>query len=332
MSSTLPPDDLMIRIGVSPDVAPTRAAREESFEQLGRGVHQCIRDAIGRVDGQTILDFGCGSGRALRCFLSEPGVKLTGCDVHRPSIAWMQAAYPPSVRLYPNNESPPLPEADDTFDLIYCASVFSHVTNWAPWLLELRRILKPGGALVASLHRVGYWAEGFHGARGVPWDDDNTGMLVEHYGSKFDDGWGPAVYVSEWWVREHWGRAFNIERFEPIGFALPSTVSGGQAWLIARKPRTTQSLTRADLESPSSDIRETAAALRTRQLAYEELQHLTEYARSLAAQLTRAEARTEQPVQDGDCDPLSRRFRRSGEPGRGLGPRPTNTTRRTNRG
>lgn len=121
-------------------------------------------------------------------------------------------------------------------------------------------------------------------------------MLVEHYGSTFDDGWGPAVYVSEWWVHEHWGRALDIERFEPDGFAIPTTLSGGQAWLVARKPATAPSLTPADLESPCSDTRETAAALRGRQLAYEELEHLTAYVQSLKAHVTRAEASSVQPV------------------------------------
>jgi SAM-dependent methyltransferase len=294
--AAFPPDDLMIRIGVSPDAFPTRDGREKIFANLGLGVHQCVRDAVPHQEGQTVLDFGCGSGRALRWFAAEPDPHLTGCDIHEPSIAWMQANFPPDVRLYANTAAPPLPEGADTFDLIYCASVFSHLTEWSPWLLELRRVLKPGGRLVASLHGRGYWSEGFHGTRGVPWDEDNTGMLVEHYGSTFDDGWGPAVYVSEWWLREHWGRALDIERFESDGFAIPTTLCGGQAWLVARKPATARPLTPADLESPSSDTRETAAALRGRQLAYEELEHLTAYVQSLKAQVTRAEASSVQPV------------------------------------
>jgi SAM-dependent methyltransferase len=276
----LPPDDLMIRIGVSPDTFPDRAARERIYEDVGRWVHRDIRDAIAWREGQSILDFGCGTGRVLRWFASESDVHLTGCDVHRPSIEWMQANFPSNVRLYANDHRPPLPEADETFDLVYCGSVFSHLTDWAPWLLELRRVLKTGGALVASLHGSGFWDEGFHGARGVPWDEDNTGMLVEHYGSKFDDSWGPAVYVSEWWVREHWGRALEIERYEPAGFGLPGNPSAGQAWLVARKPAGHETLAPADLESASADARETTAAVRGRQLAYEEVEHLADFLRA----------------------------------------------------
>jgi len=277
MSFPYPPDDLMIRIGVSPEHFTTREAREGFFADIGRTIHQCIREAVPYNEDQAILDFGCGSGRVLRWFASEPELRLVGCDLHLRSITWMQENFPSSIRLYANEQAPPLPEADNTFDLIYCGSVFSHLTDWAPWLLELRRILKPGGVLVASIHGKGFWNNGLHGIRGILWDEDHTGMLVERYGDSFDDSWGPAVYVSEWWVREHWGRALDIERFEPTGFGLPGDSTTGQAWLVARKPETAPALTPADLEAPSPDVRETHAALRGRQLAYEEIEHVTRH-------------------------------------------------------
>jgi len=288
LRGTMPPDDLMIRIGVSPESFPTREAREDFYNDAGRALYECVRGAVPHEDGQAILDFGCGTGRALRWFATEPDLRIAGCDIFAPSIEWMKSSFDPAIRLYVDDAMPPLPEADDSFDLIYCGSVFSHLTAWAPWVLELRRVLKPGGALVASLHGRGFWNIGLHGSRGVPWDEDGTGLLVEYYGAKFEDSWGPAVYVSEWWVREHWGRALDIERFEPTGFAQPDNLETGQAWVVARKPRDTTPLTPADLESPSTDPREAVAALRGQRLAYEEVETLllgqSEHARGLEAQ------------------------------------------------
>src|SRR5262249_44065673 len=119
----LPPDDLMTRVGVSPEAFPSREARAKLFDEVGRAAYTNIRDAVPYEVGQTILDFGCGAGRILRWFTGEPGLRLTACDIHEPSIAWMQSNFDPRVRLYVNDEAPPLPETDDTFDLIYCSSV-----------------------------------------------------------------------------------------------------------------------------------------------------------------------------------------------------------------
>ena len=180
------------------------------------------------------------------------------------------AEHYPRARIYANDEQPPLPEADAGFDLVYCGSVFSHLEDWAPWLLELRRVLRPGGRLVASIHGRGFWDFGVAGARGEPWDEDATGLLIEHSGAGFEEGsWGPAVYVSEWWLREHWGRALRIASFEPSGFGLPGDRARGQAWVVAeRDERDVPSA--EELRAPSADSRELPSAIRAQRLAYEE--------------------------------------------------------------
>jgi SAM-dependent methyltransferase len=190
-----------------------------------------------------------------------------------PTIEWMRAAYPKDARLYVNNMCPPLDEQQETYDLVYASSVFSHLSSWAPWVLEVRRVLKIGGVFVASLHGRGFWSLGFFAQRGIDWDEDRTGLLVEGFGEGFDDSFGPAVYVSEWWVRNHWGRALDIERFEPTGFAIPWDRTTGQAWIVARKRALDREPTVDDLVSPSHDRREIEAALRGQWLAYEEIEH-----------------------------------------------------------
>jgi SAM-dependent methyltransferase len=266
----LPPDELLTRIGVDPSLS--HAARIEHFEALGSGAYQDILSAVAGIERPiSALDFGCGSGRIMRWFLQNPDIALTGCDIHVPTIEWMRSAYPEEVRLYVNDPTPPLAEADASFDLVYCGSVFSHLPDWAPWLLELRRVLKPGGVLVASIHGRGLWPFGVAGSRGVPWDEDRTGLLVENYGDDFETGWGPAVYVSEWWLREHWGRAVEIARYEPTGFGHPDSRAGGQAWVVAHRDETGGAIAPDDLRRPSEDPRELEAALRAQWLAYEEI-------------------------------------------------------------
>jgi len=276
MIGPLPPDELIVRVGVSPLVHTDREARRRRFEEIGRGVYSHVLAALPpdwAWEGTTVLDFGCGSGRLLRYLLPhvDEGASLTACDVHEPSIGWLRDHYPSVVRLYVNAVEPPLPEDAASIDLVCAISVFTHVTRWAEWLLELRRVLRPGGLLVATVLGGASWANGAAAARGVAWDEDRTGILVEGYGAGFDDGYGPAVFVSEWWLREHWGRALDVVRFEPLGLAMPQGKEAGQAWVVARKRPDGEIPTAEDLVAPGEDPREAPAAVRAQWLAYEEL-------------------------------------------------------------
>jgi SAM-dependent methyltransferase len=105
---------------------------------------------IGRTS--TILDFGCGWGRTLRFFMKDvPTAQLTGVDVMPRAIELSKANNP-----WCNFElTRPLPQtrfADETFDLIYLYSVFSHLSEEAHllWLGEFQRLLKRGGILIAT--------------------------------------------------------------------------------------------------------------------------------------------------------------------------------------
>jgi SAM-dependent methyltransferase len=268
----IPPDELVVRVGVSPQMHTDPEARRRRFEEVGRGVYAHVLAALPSDwawGGASVLDFGCGSGRLLRFLLPhlDDGCSLTACDIHAASVEWLRAHYPPSVRLYVNSPEPRLPERDCAFDLVCAISVFTHVTRWAEWLLEIRRVLRPGGLLVATVLGRASWKNGIAAARGVPWDDDRTGIVVENARAGFDDGYGPAVFVSEWWLREHWGRALDVDRFEQHGLAEPRSRDAGQAWVVARRRRDDVARTVDDLVAPGDDPREAGAARRARWLA-----------------------------------------------------------------
>jgi hypothetical protein len=99
---------------------------------------------------------------------------------------------------------PPLPHADGSLDEIRASEAFTRlVEGWAEWLLELRRVLADDGRLEIGL----LGPESFDELTGYAWDESRIGMTVL---SALDGPGHHFVFHSEWWVRAHWGRAFDI--------------------------------------------------------------------------------------------------------------------------
>ncbi len=101
----------------------------------------------------SVLDFGCAEARMLR-FLPGVGERvLWGVDVNAERIAWCQLNLQPPLRFATTTTAPHLPFGDDSFDLAYGISVFTHISELADaWLLELLRVVRPGGHLYLTIH------------------------------------------------------------------------------------------------------------------------------------------------------------------------------------
>jgi SAM-dependent methyltransferase len=99
-----------------------------------------------------VLDFGCGTAKNARLFRCIDGLRVVGTDVNPKVVEWARANIP-GVELHVNGMEPPLAFEDDSFDLITAASVFTHIPLelQIPWLLELRRILRPNGYFLCTL-------------------------------------------------------------------------------------------------------------------------------------------------------------------------------------
>jgi hypothetical protein len=101
-------------------------------------------------------------------------------------------------------KTPALPHPDGSFGEIEAPSAFTHLTaGWAEWLLELRRVLAEDGRLTVGLASP----ERFDDLIARLWDESPVGMTVLF---DLDDGVRRVVFHSEWWLRAHWGRAFEI--------------------------------------------------------------------------------------------------------------------------
>lgn len=102
---------------------------------------------------RAVMELGCGGARLLRHLRGVDGLRLVGADVNAETIAWCRNALP-GIEFHQNDLSPPLMFAeDDTLDLVFAYSVFTHIPLelQTPWIEEIRRVLRPGGFLAATV-------------------------------------------------------------------------------------------------------------------------------------------------------------------------------------
>ena len=230
----------------SVDASSWEATFAQEYWRLGPETKTAILDLLPddwSFTGKRVLDFGCGPGRTLRHFLPEAETaEVWGTDIDGESVERLKDEHSPPLHLLQCGYEPPLGLDYGSFDLIWAISVFTHLTdNSIPWLLELHRLLRPDGLLIATY--MGRWHSEI--LTGTPWHEDRVGMNVLQH-SKGREAGGPMVLMSDWWVREHWGRAFEILRIEPEIHK--------QSWAVMRK-RSVE-LTTDDVALPAGDPRE----------------------------------------------------------------------------
>ena len=159
---------------------PTDPAREAEFDAYAEQYEQLLNQSIqlsgergdyftdykiqdlarlwrsldGGPRAPRILDFGAGVGASIP-FLQRhlPGATLTCADVSERSLQLARRRFGEAAAFVPCAGSV-LPFAAGSFDLVYAACVFHHMApeHHEEVLRELRRILRPGGAMMIYEH------------------------------------------------------------------------------------------------------------------------------------------------------------------------------------
>ena len=185
----LPPRRMMVRVAGTADA--------DWFLRGGRAGYDAIAAHVDMQQARDVLDFGCGCGRVTRYFKDHLG-GVAGSDVNRDAVEWCRDNLT-FARFERNGLAPPLAFAEDSFDLVYALSVFTHLTAdlQLAWRDELRRVLRPGGRLLITTHGRSY----------VPRLDDaervrfERGELVvrwaEVVGSNLCSAYHPEQYLRE---------------------------------------------------------------------------------------------------------------------------------------
>jgi len=114
--------------------------------------------------GRRVLDVACGTGVVAR-LVAGTAASVTGVDVN-PAMLALAARQEPGVS-WVHGDAAALPLPDDAFDVAVCQQGLQFTSDPAAALRELRRVLRPGGALGLALWRDVARAPGFDAYAGA---------------------------------------------------------------------------------------------------------------------------------------------------------------------
>jgi SAM-dependent methyltransferase len=231
----IPPPDF--RPGYSPD-------NDQFYIEWGKSDHDVITAIIEKhypiIENVSILDFGCSSGRVLRHFLTEHKEKkwkLYGTDIQAHLVEWMRRNFPDHMQIMCGTTYPHLPFKDNSLDVIYGISVFTHTKYlWDMWLNEFKRVLKPGGLIIQTVQCETAWRF-YHQNRNVEWVKNGhpQSMLdkpeMDEDFFLYGDGSVSQTFFKEEVIKKYWGRYLEVLEL------LPPPSLSYQNWLVARSSK-----------------------------------------------------------------------------------------------
>ncbi len=186
---------------------------------------EMILDAAGeRLSGQGLVD-GCGIGMYLH-HLGLVMQDLVGLDIE---FERLQAATT-KTRNVANGAGEALPFPGDTFDLVLSHEVLEHVSDDRKAIMEIVRVLRPGGRLVLFCPNRGYPFE----THGFYWQGQyhfGNIPLINYLPRRWRDRLAPHVQV---YTRRDLARLFTGL---PVKFVQKKTLFGAYDNIIARWPR-----------------------------------------------------------------------------------------------
>jgi SAM-dependent methyltransferase len=167
--------------------------------------------------GERVLDLGCGAGRFLAA-LRDAGAQPIGVELAHAAAERARANVPEAdVRLVEDDGSLPLGHGE--VDLVWCSEVLEHIPDVAHALLEVRRVLRPEGRLLATVP--------FHGRVQA------AAIALTRFDAHFD----PLGQHVRFFTRATLASALDAAGFAPVAVWAAGGVPVFRRMLVARAQR-----------------------------------------------------------------------------------------------
>lgn len=182
----------------------------------GHDLHAQLLRWLDLKNHKNILELGCGPGKYVG-LLANVGFSMVGVDpLSFPT--WAELQKKENVKLISDVYAEQLYFDDDSFDAVVCLSALLYFENPKAGLLEMRRVLKPGGLLILrTVNRLNFYTA-YTGNKLDPASKQlyspkellefvsTHGFNVEHV---FTHGFWPPVLTNFWWYLQcvwlpHW--------------------------------------------------------------------------------------------------------------------------------
>lgn len=186
---------------------------EEEGDELPLIASEVVQQIMPNLEGLSVLSVGCGAGREL---LSLKEMGATSVVAIEPSDFLRLKAIErcPFAKVL-DGEIELIPLQDVSVDFIYCSHVLHYLRDWQTALHQLKRVLKPSGKLLVTLHHPLDW--------GLVHCDDSARLLGhKHSGQELGN------YLASREIEATWYGAFEVVHYSrSIGTSITEFLEAG---------------------------------------------------------------------------------------------------------